>query len=80
MANLVIEVFESGAPASTVRIPLRVLGVISRLLPAVACKALAAQGIELQALIESARSGALNGCILDVTEHASSERVVISIA
>ncbi len=80
MSSLVIEVFESGVPANTVRIPLLMLSFVSKLVPKQARNALAAQGVELQALIDAARSGQLKGSILDVTEHASNERVVISIA
>ncbi len=79
MKNLVIDVFESDAPSATVRIPLFVLGLVSKLIPAVAKTALDAKGIDLKGLVEAAKNGEISGEILDVTDRKTNERVVISL-
>ncbi len=79
MASLLIDTFEDDKLETTVRIPLLVLTIAAKLIPRSAFQAIEAQGINLQEVIQAAKSGEISGQILEVVDHQKKERVLISV-
>jgi hypothetical protein len=79
MSNLVIDVFANSVHETTVKIPLLVLQIASKLMPRQAIAAIEAKGLNVQEIINAAKSGEVFGNILDITDHKDDARIVISV-
>ncbi|WP_255991972.1 hypothetical protein [Chitinolyticbacter albus] len=80
MASLIIEVFENEKPDVTFKIPLLVLQIAAKLIPRKAFQALESEGINIQDVINAAKSGEISGQLIEVVDHKDNERIVISVA
>jgi len=81
MADLKIRVFKGGEaqPETTVTIPGGVLKVASKLIPKQAAAALQDKGIDLDELINLSMNPEINGTLVEVKEHKTNEKIVISL-
>lgn len=68
-----IEVFENGAPAATVSIPLWLARGASRLMPK------QMEGVSIDEVLKLAENPPANGILLEVEDHRDKSRVVISV-
>jgi hypothetical protein len=78
MPKIKIEVYEKGAPSATITIPGWLVTGASKLLPKVAGKDLQDR-IDFDRLIELLKDPRASGVVMEVEDHKSGERVVISI-
>lgn len=79
MKSLKIEAFENGVKSTTIKIPLTVLKIISKLFPKKYLTALEANSMNLEDLIAAATCPEVSGTIIEVDEYKDNERVVISV-
>ncbi|WP_129212774.1 hypothetical protein [Crenobacter cavernae] len=80
MTSLIIDIFENDKREVTFKIPLLVIRVAAKLIPTKAKQALASEGININEIIEAAKSGEVTGTLLEVLDHKDNERIVISVA
>jgi len=78
MTKIRIEVFEEGAPAATITIPMWVVKGASKLLPKIAGKAVK-EHVDLEQVVALAKDAPANGTLLEIEDHENNDRVVISI-
>ncbi len=78
MAKFRIEMFESGAPSATITVPTWLVTGASKLFPKIAGQALQ-EHIDLDELIAMAKASEANGELIELADHKSDERIVISI-
>lgn len=79
MKNICIEVYEGDEKASTIRIPVAVLRVASKLFPSKYMSSLDRNEVSLSDLLEAASSPDVSGRLIEVEDHKDDERVVISV-
>jgi hypothetical protein len=81
MANLKIEVFNnnSNGPETTIKIPLDVLKVASKLMPKHIMSSLEEKGIDINHLLYATQKEKIQGILVEIEEHRKNERVVISV-
>jgi hypothetical protein len=79
VASLKIEKFVGETHETTIKIPLLVLHVATKLLPKMAFAALDAKGINLKEILEAKTNGATYSKTINVCEHKINKRVVMSI-
>jgi hypothetical protein len=72
-ASLRIQVFEEGASVAVISIPLSLAKAASKLMPK------EMQGINMDEILKLAESAPANSVLLDVQDHRSKSRVVISL-
>lgn len=77
-AKIKIDVFEAGAPSATITIPMWAVKGASKLLPKSDGKAMKEQ-VDIDQLIALAQDTKTSGVLLEIEDHQSKERVVISI-
>ena len=77
-AKIKIDVFEAGAPSATITIPMWVVKSASKLLPKIAGKAMK-ENVDIDQIIALAQDPQATGVLLEVEDHQSKDRVVISI-
>ena len=81
MKNLKIRVYKHGKdlPDTTVRIPIDILRIASRLIPARAMKALADEGIDVEEIVRLSEQPEVQGMLVEVEDHTKNERVVVML-
>lgn len=79
MKKLVIEVFESGEKEATIRIPVVVLKVASKLFPNKYLSSLDKNDVSLSEILEAADSPEVSGRLIEIEDHKDNELVVISV-
>jgi hypothetical protein len=79
MGKIKIEVFEAGAPSATITVPAWVVRSAAKLLPSLAGKAVS-EHINIDQIVELSTDPQANGTILEIEDHKTNERIVISIA
>lgn len=79
MKSLCIEVFEGENKEATVRIPVAVLRVASKLFPSKYMSSLDKNDVSLDDLLEAASSHEVTGRLIEIEDHMDNERVVISV-
>lgn len=81
MANLKIEVFKNSStgPETTIKIPLDVLKVASKLMPKNLMSSLEEKGIDINHLLHATQKEKIQGVLVEIEEHRKNERVVISV-
>ena len=81
MSSLKIRVYKGDEkqPETTVKVPVKVLRVASKLVPKKAAAALEEKGIDLNQIIELAQEPGLSGTLVEIEEHKKNEKIVISI-
>ena len=81
MANLKIEVFNnsSNGPETTIKIPLDVLKVASKLMPKNIMSSLEEKGIDLNHILYVTQKEKIRGILVEIEEHRKNERIVISV-
>jgi hypothetical protein len=81
MANLKIEVFKNSStgPETTIKIPLDVLKVASKLMPKNVMSSLEEKGIDINHLLYATQKEKIQGILVEIEEHTKNERVVISV-
>ena len=81
MSSLKIRVFKGDdkEPETTVKMPVKVLRVASKLVPKKAAAALEEKGIDLNQIVELAQEPGLHGTLVEIEEHKKNEKIVISI-
>jgi hypothetical protein len=72
-ASLKIHVFEEGASVAVISIPLSLAKAASKLMPK------EMQGVNMDEILKLAETAPPNGLLLDVEDHRSKSRVVISL-
>ncbi len=78
MTKIRLDVFEGGAAAATITIPVWVIRGASKMLPKFAGKELR-DHIDIDRIVKMTRDPEASGVVLDIEDHAGNERVVISI-
>jgi hypothetical protein len=76
--SIKIQIYEGGAPSATVTIPGWLMFGASKLLPKVAGKPLQDR-VDIDQIVELLKDPRASGVLLNVEDHKSNERVVISI-
>jgi hypothetical protein len=81
MANLKIEVFKNNStgPETTIKIPLDVLKVASKLMPRNVVSSLEEKGIDINNMLYASQNEKIQGTLVEIEEHRKNERVVISV-
>lgn len=79
MHTLKVRTFQGNEPKATVTIPLRFVRMASRLVPAKAIEALAAQGIDLAEIVRLSEDPEVLGDIAIIEDHEKGEKTVVSI-
>jgi hypothetical protein len=78
VGKIKIEVFEKGTPSTTVTVPGWVVRSAATLLPRLAGESVR-EHIDIDQIMELSKDPNVNGVILEVEDHKSNQRVVISI-
>lgn len=68
-----------GTPKRTIRIPVKVFTVASKLVPRVAREAMAKEGIDLDAIAQAAREIDSPVTLVEVEDHEKGRRIVVSL-
>lgn len=81
MKNLKIRVYKHGkdSPDTTVSIPIDILRIASRLIPARAMSALADEGIDVEEIVRLSEQPEVQGVLVEVEDHTKNERVVVML-
>ena len=81
MADLKIRVFKGGEakPKTTVTIPAGIFKIASKLIPKAAVGALQAHGIDLEELVRLSQNPEVQGTLVEVEEHQTNEKIIISL-
>src|SRR5262245_36739200 len=77
-ASLKIDVTEAGKPAATISIPIWMVKGAAKLVSASAGKALG-EKVDIDRLVALATDQQANGVLIDIEDHQSQDRVVISL-
>lgn len=80
MKNLKIEVFEGDRKEATIKIPVAVLRVASKLIPSKHLSSLEKSDVSLSEILEAAASPEVSGRLIEIEDHQDNERVVISVS
>jgi len=78
MPKIRIEVYEGSTPAATITIPTWLVTGVSKLLPKIAGKQLQ-EHIDISELAQLIKNSQANGAVLEIEDHKSNERLVVSI-
>ena len=81
MASLKIRIYKNDNPVpdQTVTIPLGIIKMAEKIIPAKARAAMEEKGVDIRAIAEAAKSDEMSGVIVEVEDHISKEKTVISI-
>lgn len=79
MKTLKIEVFEDDRQEATIKIPVAVLKVASRLFPRRYLSSLDKNDVSLSEILEAANSPEVSGRLIEIEDHQDNERVVVSV-
>lgn len=79
MINLKIEIFEGDRKEATMKIPVAVLKVASKLFPSKYLSSLDKNDVSLSEILEAATSPEVSGRLIEIEDHQDNERVVISV-
>lgn len=78
MPKVKIEVYEDGAPSSTISVPIWLVKGSANLLPQTARQRLE-QHVEIDQIADLLRNPATSGKLIEVEDHNGRDRVIISI-
>jgi len=81
MASLKIRTYKGGntAPDTTVSIPLKIVRLASKLVPAKTSAALLEKGIDVKLIAELVRNEDVRGTLVEIEEHKKDEKIIISV-
>lgn len=79
MAHLKIDTFIGDTAETTIKIPLVAFQIVAGFIPQKIGDALETKGFNLRELLEAAKSAQAHGVLIDIFEHETCERVVISV-
>ena len=74
-----IEAYEHGEPDATIKIPLALLRVAAGMFPKKCLASLERNALNLEDLLQVAASPELSGTLIEIEDHKSGERLVISV-
>jgi hypothetical protein len=79
MVDLKVRVFKGNEPKTTVSIPVGILRMASKLVPARAAAALKEEGIDLDEIVRLSEDPAARGQIALIEDHVKNEKTVVSL-
>jgi len=74
-----IEAYTQGEPEATIKIPLTLLKVAAHMFPKKRLEALERNAISFEDLLQLAQSPEVSGTLIEIEDHKSGERLVISL-
>ena len=81
MASLKIRTYKEGRskPDTTISIPLKIVRLASKLVPAQTSASLLEKGIDVKLIAELVRDEAVRGTLVKIEEHRKNEKIIISV-
>ena len=81
MASLIIRTYKGGgtAPDTTIRIPLKIVRLASKLVPDRTSAAFLEKGIDIKLIAELVRNEEVKGTLVEIEEHKKNENIIISV-